>query len=54
MILAVAHKEFLALSLAELDALYAPMPNEEKVLIDVKSVLNKAEIETAGYRYWRL
>ena len=53
-ILAVSHKEFLALSLAELDALFAPMPNEEKVLIDVKSVLNKAEIEAAGYRYWRL
>ena len=53
-ILAVAHKEFLALSLSELDALYAPMPNNEKVLIDVKSVLNKAEIEAAGYRYWRL
>ena len=53
-ILAVAHKEFLALSLAELDALFAPMPNEEKVLIDVKSVLNKVEIEEAGYRYWRL
>ena len=53
-ILAVAHKEFLALSLAELDALFAPMPNEEKVLIDVKSVMNKTEIEAAGYRYWRL
>ena len=53
-ILAVAHKEFLALSLAELDALFKPMPNEEKVLIDVKSVLNKTEIEAAGYRYWRL
>lgn len=53
-ILAVAHKEFLALSLTELDTLFAPMPNEEKVLIDVKSVLNKAEIEAAGYRYWRL
>ena len=53
-ILAVAHKEFLALSLTELDALFAPMPIEEKVLIDVKSVLNKTEIEAAGYRYWRL
>ena len=53
-ILAVAHKEFLELSLSELDALYAQMPNNEKVLIDVKSVLNKPEIEAAGYRYWRL
>ena len=53
-ILAVAHKEFKALSLEEFDALFAPMPNEEKVLIDVKSVLNKNAIEAAGYRYWRL
>ena len=53
-ILAVAHREFKALTLEEIDAMYAPMVNSEKVLIDVKSVLNKAEIEAAGYRYWRL
>lgn len=53
-ILAVAHREFKALTLEEIDAMYAPMANNEKVLIDVKSVLNKAEIEAAGYRYWRL
>ena len=53
-ILAVAHSEFKALSLEQLNALFTPMPNNEKVLIDVKSVLNKAEIEAAGYRYWRL
>ena len=34
--------------------MFAPMPNSEKVLIDVKSVLDKAEVEKAGYRYWRL
>lgn len=53
-ILAVAHREFRAMSLADLDALFAPMPNDEKVLIDIKSILNKNEIEAAGYRYWRL
>ena len=53
-ILAVAHSEFKALSLKDIDALFAPMPNNEKVLIDVKSVMNKSEIEAAGYRYWRL
>lgn len=53
-ILAVAHREFRAMSLAEFDALFAPMPNDEKVLIDIKSILNKNEIEAAGYRYWRL
>lgn len=53
-ILAVAHREFKAMTLEEIDAMYAPTANSEKVLIDVKSVLNKAEIEAAGYRYWRL
>ena len=53
-ILAVAHKEFKALSLRDFDALFAPLPAKERVLIDVKSILNKAEVEEAGYRYWRL
>ena len=53
-ILAVAHSVFKALSLKDIDALFAPMPNNEKVLIDVKSVLDKNAIEAAGYRYWRL
>ena len=53
-ILAVAHKEFKALSLKDFDAMFSAMPNTEKVLIDVKSVLDKNTIETAGYRYWRL
>ena len=54
MILAVAHKQFKALSPADIDAMFASAPNEEKVLIDVKSVLDKNAIEAAGYRYWRL
>ena len=53
-ILAVAHKEFKALSLADIDAMFVSVPNDEKVLIDVKSVLDKNAIEAAGYRYWRL
>ena len=53
-ILAVAHKEFKALSLADIDAMFVSAPNDEKVLIDVKSVLDKNAIEAAGYRYWRL
>ena len=53
-ILAVAHREFKALSLADIDAMFASAPNDEKVLIDVKSVLDKNAIEAAGYRYWRL
>ena len=53
-ILAVAHKEFKALSLTDIDAMFVSVPNYEKVLIDVKSVLDKNAIEAAGYRYWRL
>ncbi len=54
LILAVAHDEFKALTLENIDELYAEIPNEEKVLIDVKSILNKCDVEKMGYRYWRL
>ena len=53
-ILAVAHREFMGLTPEQLDRLFAPMPNEEKVIIDVKSILDKEQLLAAGYRYWRL
>jgi UDP-N-acetyl-D-galactosamine dehydrogenase len=53
-ILAVAHDEFKKMSLEELDSLYADEDNNKKVLIDVKSIMNKKAVEAAGYRYWRL
>lgn len=53
-ILAVAHDVFRGLSLAELDRMFKPAKGEEKVLIDVKSVFNRPEMEQAGFRYWRL
>ena len=53
-ILAVAHKEFKAMTLNDIDQMFVKGNNSEKVLIDVKSILNKEEVETAGYRYWRL
>lgn len=53
-ILAVAHKEFKAMTLSDIDQMFVNGNNSEKVLIDVKSILNKEEVETAGYRYWRL
>lgn len=43
-----------ALSVVGLDRLFAPMPNEEKIIIDVKSVLPKEQLLKAGYRFWRL
>ena len=50
-VLAVAHKEFATLSVADIDALYGA---GKKVLVDVKGVLNRDAFEKAGYDYWRL
>ena len=53
-ILAVAHDQYKNISLSELDSLFNTDANENKVIIDVKSILNKDEITASGYRYWRL
>ena len=53
-ILAVAHREFRAMSIAELESLFAPGSNEGKVVIDVKSILDKQVLMDAGYSFWRL
>ncbi len=54
LILAVAHDSFKALSWDEIDQLYAPLPADEKILIDVKSILDRTELDKRGYSYWRL
>lgn len=54
LILAVAHDRFKKISLAEYDTMYAELPANEKVLIDVKGILNIEELEKKGYTYWRL
>ena len=53
-ILAVAHREFRAMSIAELESLFAPGSSEGKVVIDVKSILDKQVLMDAGYSFWRL
>lgn len=50
-VLAVAHTEFKALKMADIDAMFG---EGKKVLIDVKGLLNRKEYEEAGYSYWRL
>lgn len=52
LIVAVAHRQFREMSSDDLKALFADKPSAEKVLVDVKSVLDKSDF--AGYRYWRL
>ena len=54
LVFAVAHDEFKSMCLEQIDALFGEYPNDEKVIVDVKSILDKAAIERTGYSYWRL
>ncbi len=53
-VLAVAHDEYRNMSMDEWDAVYGECGSGEKVMIDVKSILDKKEVLRRGYRYWRL
>lgn len=53
-ILAVAHDEFTKLQIDDLDSMYRTTKNSNKVLMDIKGLLNRKEYEQAGYVYWRL
>ena len=53
-VLTVAHDVFKQLGWDEIDSLYGDFENKDKILIDVKSILGRKEIEEQGYSYWRL
>lgn len=50
-VLAVAHNEFAHFSMADMDKFFG---KGQKVLLDLKGLLNRTEYEKAGYSYWRL
>lgn len=52
-ILAVAHNEFTTLSAKEISKWFK-QDNSEKVLLDIKGVLDKDELEENNFNYWRL
>ncbi|MGM0792392.1 MAG: nucleotide sugar dehydrogenase [Bacillota bacterium] len=54
LVFAVAHDEFKSMSIEGIDKLFGDFSNKEKVLVDVKGVLDKDEIQKLGYSYWRL
>ena len=53
-ILAVAHSEFRNLSVLDLKKMYKDMPDAQKVLIDVKAILDYSDLLSSGMKYWRL
>lgn len=50
-ILAVAHEGFCGMIMSDIDKLYG---DGQRVLLDIKGLLNRNEYEKAGYKYWRL
>ena len=50
-ILAVAHAQFAGFSVADTDALFGA---GQKILLDIKGLLDRKVYEDAGYLYWRL
>ena len=54
-IVAVGHNEFRSMSMMKLKDLFKhELPDEEKVLIDVKSLYRMDELKASGMRFWRL
>lgn len=54
-IVAVGHNEFRSMSTMQLRGLFqSELPDAEKVLIDVKSLYRRDELEASGMKWWRL
>lgn len=53
-IVAVGHSEFRSMSMMQLKKLFKECPDEEKILIDVKSLYRMDELKASEMRFWRL
>ena len=54
-VLAVGHNEFKDLDMDKIDSLFSKIEdNSKKIIIDIKSILNKESIKQKGYSYWSL
>ena len=54
-IIAVGHNEFRSMSMMQLKELFkSDLSDDEKVLIDVKSLYRMDELKASGMRFWRL
>ncbi len=53
-ILAVAHNEFKQLGLKKISEMFKDIPQNEKVLIDVKGLYSVSDLVNSGLTYWRL
>ena len=54
LVLAVAHEEYKSRDIDKWDKYFASFDNSEKVIIDIKGMLDKSSVDSRNYRYWRL
>lgn len=52
-IVAVAHEDFCKLNKKDFDGMFK-IDNLQKVLVDIKGILNRSQFEDSSYLYWRL
>ncbi len=53
-VVAVGHDQFLEFTQEDFNKMFKERSNENKVLLDIKGILDRKEYEAVGYRYWRL
>lgn len=53
-VFAVAHNEFKQMKPEHIEALFGDIPNEQRVIVDIKSILDKQYFQNKGYAFWRL
>lgn len=52
--IAVAHDRFLHYKQEDFNKMFKKSDDQNRVMIDIKGILDSKEYESAGYRYWRL
>ena len=53
-VFAVAHNDFKAITREQLDGIFKSAAGEQKVVVDIKSILNREDYASDEYRFWRL
>lgn len=54
LVITVAHEEFKQIDIKKFEGMFRSTNNENKVLVDVKGILNREYFESLNYKYWRL
>ena len=53
-VVAVGHNQFMNFKQNDFNKMYKDANNENRVLLDIKGILDRKDYESVGYKYWRL